>query len=100
MNSRALKSVINLLEETVVQSEKPEFTCRQLTMVLLCVLNDGMTNKDLAERLDITPGGVTRNFKALGPEGSDCLYKKDDGRIMPNEYVVTEITKILSEFEP
>ena len=98
MNQRALKCVIKLLEDTVVQSEKPEFSCRQLTMVMLCVQNGGMTNKDLAERLDITPGGVTRNFKSLGPEGSDCLYKTEDGVIVPKDYVVNAITEILSEF--
>ena len=98
MNQRALKCVIKLLEDTVVQSEKPEFSCRQLTMVLLCVENGGMTNKDLAERLDITPGGGTRNYKALGPEGSKCLYKTEDGMILPQDYVVNAITEILSEF--
>jgi len=90
--------VITLLEETVVQCDKPEFTCRQLAMVLLCLQNDGMSNKDLAEKLDITPGGVTRNFTSLGPEGTRCLYKDDNGLIKAQQYVVEEITAILSEF--
>lgn len=99
MNHCALRNVITLLEQTVVQSEKPEFTCRQLMMVLMCIENGSMTNKELAERLDITPGGVTRNYKTLGPEGSGCLYKDQDGRIMPAEYVVTEVSRILYEIE-
>ena len=94
-----MRNVIALLEQTVVQSEKPEFTCRQLMMVLMCIEKGGMTNKELAKRLDITPGGVTRNYKVLGPEGSRCLHKDQDGRIMPVKYVVSEVSKILSAFE-
>jgi len=98
MDKRALGCVITLLEETVVQTDKPEFTCRQLTMVLLCLQNDGMSNKDLAEKLGITPGGVTRNFKVLGPDGTKCLYKDDNGLIKAERYVIEEITAILSKF--
>ena len=98
MDKRALGCVIELLDKTVVQCDKPEFTCRQLAMVLLCLQNDGMSNKDLAEKLDITPGGVTRNFTVLGPEGTRCLYKDDNGLIKAQKYVVEEITAILSEF--
>ena len=98
MNKRALRSVIKLLEETVVMSDKPEFSCRQLTMVLLCVLNEGMTNTELAERLDLTRGGVSRNYKALGPEGSLCVIKDENGKILPEPKVVEGIAHILDSF--
>jgi len=98
MNQRALSSVIKLLEETVVQSEKPEFTCRQLAMVLLCVENKGMTGTELAARLDLTRGGVSRNYKALGPEGSQCLIRDENGKILPEPKVVDAITHLLDSF--
>ena len=98
MNTRALKALIHLLEETVVCSEKPEFTCRQFLMVLYCLeANGGITTGDLAKKLDITSGGVSRNYASLGPEGSGCL-EKEGKLIKPHENVRVAIAKLLDEF--
>ena len=55
-------------------------------MVLYCLEADGITTGDLAKKLDITSGGVSRNYKTLGPEGSGCL-EKDGKLIKPHEHV-------------
>jgi len=97
MNTRALEALINLVEQTVVGSEKRECTCRQFLMVLYCLEKDGMTTGELAKRLDITSGGVSRNYASLGPEGSGCL-EKDGKLIKPHEHVRVAIAKLLDEF--
>ena len=67
-------------------------------MVLYCLEADGLTTGDLAKRLDITSGGVSRNYKTLGPEGSGCLVK--DGKVIkPAEHVKEGIAELLSEFK-
>ena len=60
------------------------------------LVSDGMTQKQLADALDITEGAVSRNFKKLGPEGSGCLFK--EGRLVKADpHVIKAVSEILQK---
>ena len=92
MDKDALFKVIALLEGTV--GAKSDVTCTQFLTVMYALVSGGMTQKQLADILDITEGAVSRNIKKLGPEGSGCLCK--DGRfIQAHSHVAERINEIL-----
>ena len=97
MNELALERVIQLLEATVVGVDKPEYTCRQFLMTLLAVQSGGITQRELAKRLDMTDSGVSRSYKSLGPQGSGCLDKKN-GKVIADPHVVKALTEIFEHW--
>ena len=97
MNYAALQKVIELLEATVAGIGKPEYSCRQFLMTLLVVQQGGMTQRDIAKRLGITEGGVSRSYKSLGPEGSCCLDKRD-GKVIADPHVVDALAAIFENW--
>ena len=76
MDSHSFKAVISLLEQTVSSHE--QFTCRQLLTVLYAAEAGGMLQKDLAAKVGVSEGTISRNYKVLGPEGTGCLRKEGD----------------------
>ena len=97
MNELALQRVIDLLEATVVGVDKSEYSCRQFLMTLLVVQSGGITQRELAKRLGITEGGVSRSYKSLGPEGSGCLNKVD-GKVVADPHVIDGLAKIFEDW--
>ena len=95
MNTKALDKLIDVIERTVGAYE--QFTCKQFLMVLYAAQTGGMTQKDLAERIGVDQGTVSRNLKILGPDGTCCLYKEGN-LVKPAEKVVSGLTEILEDF--
>ena len=96
MNELALQRVIDLLKATVVGVDKSEYSCRQFLMTLLVVQSGGITQRELAKRLGITEGGVSRSYKSLGPEGSGCLDKVD-GKVVADPHVIDALAEIFQD---
>ena len=97
MNELALQRVIDLLEATVVGVNKSEYSCRQFLMTLLVVQNNGITQRELAQRLGMTESGVSRSYKSLGPEGSGCLAK-EGGKVIADPHVVETLKEIFQDW--
>ena len=97
MNELALQRVIDLLEATVVGVDKSEYSCRQFLMTLLAVQTSGITQRELAQRLDMTESGVSRSYKSLGPEGSGCLNKVD-GKVVADPHVIDALAAIFRDW--
>jgi len=95
MNTKALDKLIDVVERTVGAYE--QVTCKQFLMVLYAIQTGGMTQKELANRVGVDQGTVSRNLKILGPEGTGCLYK-DGNLVKPSEKVVSALTGILQDF--
>ena len=96
MDKDALYKIIALLEGTV--GAKSDVTCTQFLTVMYALVSDGMTQKQLADVLDITEGAVSRNIKKLGPEGTGCLSK--EGRLIKAHSHVTERVSEILQSEP
>ena len=94
MDYPALKAVISLLEQTVASHE--QFTCRQLLTVLYAAEAGGMLQKDLAEKVGVSEGTISRNYKVLGPEGTGCLRKEGD-QVLPDTHVVEGLKALFAD---
>ena len=99
MNTKALSWAIDLLEKTVCGVDKPVYTCNQFLMTLLVVQNNGMTQRELADRLGLDDSTILRGYRKLGPkpEGSGCLYKKDN-LIVANSHVIDALSDHFQSF--
>ena len=95
MQKATLRQVIELLEGTVGANSK--VTCTQFLTVLHAVVTGGISQKDLADKLDITEGAVSRNMKVLGPEGSSCMCK--DGKLVKADpHVIERVNAIMNSW--
>ena len=95
MNTEALDKLIDVVERTVGAYE--QFTCKQFLMVLYATQTGGVTQKELADRIGVDQGTVSRNLKVLGKEGTGCLYK-DGNLVKPSQKVIEGLTEILQDF--
>mgnify|MGYP001250214589 CR=1 FL=1 len=87
-----LAKVLALLEGTV--GAKSDVTCTQFMTVMLALMNDGMTPREMAERLDVNESTVSRNFAKLGPDGTGCLVKEGK-EIKAHQHVIDAVSSIL-----
>ena len=95
MNAPALKAVITLLEQSIAAHE--QVTCRQLLTVLYAAESGGMLQKDLAAKVGVGEGTMSRNYKVLGPNGSGCL-KKDGDLVTADEHVISGLEELFGNF--
>ena len=66
-------------------------------MTLLVVQNSGITQRELAQRLDMTESGVSRSYRSLGPEGSGCLDKVES-KVVADPHVVDALAAIFQDW--
>ena len=91
MNKADVQKTIKLLYGTI--GAKSDITCTQFLLVMTVFVEGGLTQVEIAQRLGITEGAVSRNIQKLGPDGTGCLRK--DGRIIRvDDHVIEAITKI------
>ena len=95
MDYPALKAVIALVEQSVAAHE--QITCRQLLTVLYAAEAGGMLQKDLAAKLGVSESTVSRNYKVLGPEGTNCIRKEGD-LVLPDEHVLEALEQLFANF--
>ena len=96
MNKDSIYKVIALLEGAIAR--RSDVTCTQFLTVMYALVSGGMTQKQLADTLDITEGAVSRNIQKLGPEGSGCLCK--DGRFVQANSQVSDLILEVLQSEP
>ena len=94
MNTRALSSMIRVMEETRVAHKG--ITCAQFMMVLYAVQSGGITQKELADKLEVTEGAISRNLKTLGPEGTGCLAI-ENRKVVADPHVIEHMTALLAD---
>ena len=99
MNTKALSWSIDLMEKTVCGVNKPVYTCNQFLLTLLVVQNDGMTQRQLADRLGVDDSTVLRAYRKMGPkpEGSGCLYKRGN-KIVASDHVIKCLAEHFEKF--
>ena len=91
----AIEMMVKVLMGTVAAKEN--VSCKQLMMVLYCLRSGGMRTVDLARELDCDSASISRCFNGkngLGPAGSGCLTKADDGRIQVENHVIEAFNTI------
>ena len=95
MNKSVLAGIISLLEQSVASLGC--VTCRQLLTVLYAEQAGGISQKELARKLGVTEGAVSRNYETLGPEGTKCLSKKN-GLVMTDKHMSETLNELFQGF--
>ena len=85
----ALKQLLHVLINGTYKRNKNGTIAQFLTVLLACT-DDKITAREIATALGQNESSVSRNIKALGPEGTGCL--ETEGRVFrPSQDVIDDI---------
>ena len=85
----ALKQLLQVMINGSYKRNKNGTLAQFLTVLLACT-DDKITAREIAKALGQNESSVSRNIKALGPEGTGCL--DTEGRVFrPSQAVIDDI---------